>query len=148
MSDPPLPSSITRRIADLERRLRSLEFPTGGYTTMSVATVPVAAISTTSATFTRVAVAVFYATAPSLGYSVGITCPAGTTAEWALKCYPLDGASYPLASGTDTADATHAGTVPLTFGARSDYTVEFQVRRVSGAGTVAGYLVAPFTVGK
>ena len=148
MSDPPLPYSTARRLEAIERRLRALEMPTGPLTATGVATAACSTVTTTSSSFQRVAMAVFYADAPSLTYALGTVCPAGSTVSWQLVCYQPSEATYSLAGGTDSTDTAHSGTVDLPAGARKDYIVEFQIRRASGAGTVGGYLSAPFTVGR
>jgi len=148
MSDPPLPYSLARRLDEIDRRLRALEHPSGPLSATGIASAECSTVSTTSSYFQRVAMAVFFSQAPTLGYSVGTVCPAGSTVEWQLVCYPPSGASYALAGGSDTSDTQHTGSVPLPLGALKDYIVEFQIRRVSGAGTVGGYLYAPFTVGR
>jgi len=147
MSDPPLPMSMARRFEEIERRLRSLEFPLGPRATTGIATATTSAVSTTSSTYTRVAIAVFYADTATLGYDVGTTCASGDIVSWRLVCYVPDGTAYDLMAGNDAyPGATHSGNVQLPAGSRKDYIVEFQIRRSSGtSGSVSGYLNGPFT---
>lgn len=141
--------SMNRRISEIERRLKGLEFPRGPKTYIGVATASTSTVSSASSTFVRVALAVFFAEAAGLGYTIGTVCPVSNSVEWRLLCKMSNGSEYPLVSGVDVdAGLEHTGFVSLPNGSGQDYTVEFQVRRSSGSGTVAGYLTGPFTVGK